>query len=273
MEDELSEDLPLREEEQEAVKEAAMLSPRLIFEAIRRNGEEELQRPVSSTWNSGVMAGMLISFSVLGEAVLRAHLPDADWAYIVENFGYSFGFLLVVLGRMQLFTENTITTVVPVMLSKDWRSYLRTGRLWSVVLLANVVGAFIVAAFYVYAPVLSDEVRTAMMELSHHATSMPPFEGMMRGIPAGVLIAALVWMLPVVEHSEVPVIILFTWLIALGDFTHIVAGSVEMAFLVVQGELGARGAGLDWSAGAGRAAARPRPVTSWGAISRITLHN
>nr|WP_315899399.1 formate/nitrite transporter family protein [Leisingera aquaemixtae] len=60
----------------------------------------------------------------------------------------------------------------------------------------------------------------------------------MRGIPAGVLIAALVWMLPRANGSELALIVLFTWLIALGDFTHIIAGSVEMAFLMVQGELG-----------------------------------
>ena len=239
MSEEMSEDLTRAEEEKEAVEEAAMLSPRLIFEAIRRNGEEELNRPLSALWVSGVSAGLLISFSVLGEAFQRAHLPDESWAFIIENLGYTFGFLLVILGRMQLFTENTITTVVPVMISRDRRAFGRTARLWSVVLVANVVGAFIIAAFLAFTPVLSDEVRAAMTELSHHATSMPAVEGLVRGIPAGVLIAALVWMLPVVETSEVAVIVLFTWLIALGDFTHIVAGSVEMAFLVVQGQLAA----------------------------------
>lgn len=239
MTQEQSDDLIREEQEEEAVEEAAMLSPRLIFEAIRRNGEEELNRPVRALWNSGITAGLLISFSVLGEAMLRAHLPDAPWSHIIENFGYTFGFLLVILGRMQLFTENTITTVVPVMTSRGIGPYLRTARLWTVVLAANVVGAFIVATFLAYAPVLSDDVFQAMTDLSEHATSLPPLEGLARGIPAGVLIAALVWMLPVVETSEVAVILLFTWLIALGDFTHIVAGSVEMAFLVVQGKLAA----------------------------------
>lgn len=68
---------------------------------------------------------------------------------------------------------------------------------------------------------------------------MAPIEGLMRGIPAGVLIAALVWMLPSARNNEVGLIVIFTWLIALGDFTHIVAGSVEMAFLAVQGMIGA----------------------------------
>lgn len=60
----------------------------------------------------------------------------------------------------------------------------------------------------------------------------------MRAIPAGILIAAIVWMLPQAEDASFFVILTFTWLIAAGDFTHIVAGSVEMAFLAVRGDLG-----------------------------------
>ena len=235
MEDSRSPALTDARTEDNAVEEAAHLSPKLIFEAIRRSGEEELERPMRALWYSGIAAGILISFSVLGEALLRANLPDTDWRYIVENMGYTFGFLLVILGRMQLFTENTITTVVPVMINPTSSAFGRTARLWSVVLLANVVGAFAVGAFLAYGPVLADDVRQAFTDLSYHATGMPPVEGFLRGIPAGILIAALVWMLPGSENNQVAIIVLFTWLIALGDFTHIVAGSVEMAFLAVQG--------------------------------------
>ncbi|SHG78766.1 formate/nitrite transporter family protein [Marivita hallyeonensis] len=235
MSEELSKDLTKKTKEQEIVEEAASLSPRLLFEAIRRNGEEELERPSKALWYSGVAAGILISFSVLGEAYLRTYLPDADWRYIVENAGYSLGFVLVILGRMQLFTENTITTVVPVVISPSKRGIIRTARLWTVVLIANVVGAFAVAFFLVYTPVLTEAVFNTVTDLSQHATGMPALEGFARGIPAGILIAALVWMLPTVKGAELGLIILFTWLIALGDFTHIVAGSVEMAFLMVQG--------------------------------------
>ncbi|WP_050927956.1 formate/nitrite transporter family protein [Aestuariivita boseongensis] len=230
-------ELVREEREKEAVEEASGLSPRLIFETIRRNGEEELERPVRALFWSGVAAGVLISFSVLGEAYLRAHLPDAEWRYIVENLGYSLGFLLVILGRMQLFTENTITTVVPVMIHPTSTCIWRTARLWGIVLAANIVGAFIIASFLVHTPVLTDELLSVVNDLSRHATGMPPAEGLMRGIPAGILIAAIVWMLPSALNNEVLLIVIFTWLIALGDFTHIIAGSVEMAILMVQGLL------------------------------------
>lgn len=221
----------------ETVEEAVGLSPKLIFETIRRSGDEELNRPLRTLFWSGVAAGILISFSVLGEAYFRAHLPDAEWRWLVENLGYSLGFLLVILGRMQLFTENTITTVVPVVISPRRNTISKLLSLWTIVLFANVVGAFAMAAFLVFTPVLSADILVIVNELSHHATGFPPGEGFVRGIPAGILIAAIVWMLPSAQNNEVLLIVIFTWLIAAGDFTHIIAGSVEMAILLVQGLL------------------------------------
>lgn len=226
------------EAEREIVEEGVGISPRLIFETIRREGEEELERPVRALWWSGIAAGILISFSVLGKSLFRAYLPEADWTPLVENLGYSLGFLMVILGRMQLFTENTITTVVPVVLRQDMNSFVRTARLWGIVLGANVVGAFVIAAFFGLTPVLKPELLEAMIKISEHATGMEPMIGLISGIPSGILIAAIVWMMPSAPNNKIVLVVIFTWLIAAGDFTHIVAGSVEMALLLLLGELG-----------------------------------
>jgi formate/nitrite transporter FocA (FNT family) len=226
------------EAEREIVEEGVGISPRLIFETIRREGEEELERPVRALWWSGIAAGILISFSVLGKSLFRAYLPEADWTPLVENLGYSLGFLMVILGRMQLFTENTITTVVPVVLRQDMDSFVRTARLWGIVLGANVVGAFVIAAFFGLTPVLKPELLEAMIKISEHATGMEPMIGLISGIPSGILIAAIVWMMPSAPNNKIVLVVIFTWLIAAGDFTHIVAGSVEMALLLLLGELG-----------------------------------
>ncbi|WP_281709116.1 formate/nitrite transporter family protein [Phaeobacter italicus] len=226
------------EAEREIVEEGVGISPRLIFETIRREGEEELERPVRALWWSGIAAGILISFSVLGKSLFRAYLPEADWTPLVENLGYSLGFLMVILGRMQLFTENTITTVVPVVLRQDMDSFVRTARLWGIVLGANVVGAFVISAFFGLTPVLKPELLEAMIKISEHATGMEPMIGLISGIPSGILIAAIVWMMPSAANNKIVLVVIFTWLIAAGDFTHIVAGSVEMALLLLLGELG-----------------------------------
>lgn len=230
---------PLEEEtERESVEAAAKLTSKLIYEVIRRDGEEELARTKRSLFWSGTAAGIMISFSVLGEAILRTYLPDAPWSFLIENFGYSLGFLLVIMCRMQLFTENTITTVLPLMVKPSMHNFASVARLWVIVLGANVFGAFCIATLYAYTPVIPENLAPALLSLSEHAIHMPAGESFFRAIPAGILVAAIVWMLPQADESGFFIILTFTWLIAAGDFTHIVAGSVEMAYLAVQGLVG-----------------------------------
>ncbi|MFD3189926.1 formate/nitrite transporter family protein [Sedimentitalea sp. HM32M-2] len=226
-----------RQSDEQDVEDAAKLSPRLIYEVIRRDGEEELARPTRSLIWSGIAAGIMISFSVLGEAIFRTYLPDASSSYLIENLGYSLGFLLVILGRMQLFTENTITTVLPFMVKPSLKMFGSVCRLWGIVLAANVVGAFAIATMFAHTAAIPPELMPALMSLSEHAVGMPAGESFMRAIPAGILIAAIVWMLPQLESASFLIILVFTWLIAAGDFTHVVAGSVEMGLLAVTGNL------------------------------------
>ena len=65
-------------------------SPRtpVIYEVVRRLGEEEMARPVTSLWWSGVAAGLSISFSLLAQAILQTHLPEAPWRPLIGSFGY-----------------------------------------------------------------------------------------------------------------------------------------------------------------------------------------
>ena len=226
------------EGEEEKVSKASALPSKVIYEIIRREGEEELARTNRSLVWSGVAAGLMMSFSVLGEAIFRTYLPDAPYSYLIENIGYSFGFLLVIMGRLQLFTENTITTVFPFLDDPKWSVGLATLRLWSIVLAANVVGAFAAAMVMHHTAAIPDELRPAIQSLSEHATGMGAIDSFARGIPAGILVAALVWSMPQASANRFFIIFSFTWLIAAGDFTHIIAGSVEMAYLIVGGDLG-----------------------------------
>lgn len=227
----------VKNKEKKVVEDASALAPKEIYEVIRLEGIEEMERPLRSLIWSGIAAGFMISLSVLGEAIFRTHLPDTPSRYIIENIGYSFGFLAVILGRMQLFTENTITTVLPVMNQRSLRCLVSMLRLWFVVLSANVVGAFAIAGIYVFTPAIPAEIFNSVVELSYHATGMGASDSFWRGIPAGVIVALIVWMLPQAEAAKFFIIMAFTWLIAAGDFTHIVAGSVEMAVLMLMGEL------------------------------------
>ncbi|HVB36053.1 MAG TPA: formate/nitrite transporter family protein [Candidatus Acidoferrales bacterium] len=86
-----------------------------------------------------------MGFSFITEAVLIAHLPDRPWRVLISRLGYSVGFLIVVLGRQQLFTENTLTALLPLLVRKKFGMLVKVARLWSVVLLANIFGTYLFA--------------------------------------------------------------------------------------------------------------------------------
>ena len=224
--------------EQESILQAASLAPRQVYEVIRREGSDELSRPAISLVWSGLAAGIMIGVSVLAESVLHTWLPAEPWRPLVASFGYSLGFLIVILGRMQLFTENTLTTVLPVMSHPNARMFGSLARLWIIVLTANVAGAVVVAAAFALTPVVSPEFLPAMTEVSLAATGSPAGTNFALAVPAGVLVAAIVWMLPQAVADSFFVITVFTWLIAVCGFTHVIAGSVEIAFLVIRGDAG-----------------------------------
>jgi formate/nitrite transporter FocA (FNT family) len=227
----------LSEAQKEDVEDSSRLNALMIYEVLRREGEEELDRPLTSLWWSGVAAGLSISFSLIVEGVLRTNLPDAPWRPLVTGFGYSVGFLITVLGRHQLFTENTITVVLPVVAQPSLANFGRIGRLWALVLIANLVGTLLTALFCSYTSVLPSDVTNAMLALAHDSTAHAPLEIFFKGIGAGFLIAAMVWLLPSAGATQFHVIVLMTYLIAICGFAHIVAGSFEGFMLVINDRL------------------------------------
>jgi formate/nitrite transporter FocA (FNT family) len=227
----------ITQSEVEDIEERSSPRTPVIYEVVRRLGDEEMARPVVSLWWSGVAAGLSISFSVLAQAILQTHLPDAPWRPLVTDFGYSVGFVMVVLSRQQLFTESTVTAVLPVMADFTGANLTRMARMWGVVLLANFAGTFFAALFSTYTPTLSPELYNGMLEVSRHITGHTFLEMFFRGIAAGFLIAAMVWLIPSAEAAQFYVIVLMTYLISVGSFMHIVAGSAEAFLLVLAGQL------------------------------------
>ncbi len=227
----------LSQEETDLVDSSQTLSAKGVYSVIRREGEEELARPIKSLWWSGIAAGIGISTSVLAEGVLAAELDGYAYRELVQNFGYTVGFVLVILSRLQLFTENTITPVLPVLARVHKGCFRQMLVLWGVVFAANMVGTFLAAAFFMGGTVTPEHLA-GMMSVSEHYAHAAGWSALLRGIPAGFLVAVLVWTLPSSKGFELFVIMLFTFFIAAGDFTHVVAGAVEVFLLILHGDLG-----------------------------------
>ena len=214
-------------EEVEA-EERASPSGRIVYKAILREGEEELERPTSALFWSGIAAGLSMGFSMFGQGLLMAYLPDSPWRPLVASFGYCFGFLVVVLGRQQLFTENTLTPILPLLQKPGWKILGNVARLWLIVLVANLIGALVVALISAHTSGFEPEVRKAFVEIGRADVEVPFATTVLRGIAAGWLIALMVWLMPFAESGRIWVIVFITYLVGLGKFSHIIAGSLAV---------------------------------------------
>ncbi|MEW6122274.1 MAG: formate/nitrite transporter family protein [Pseudomonadota bacterium] len=233
---EASADLSAKEDE--IVEERANLRPLAVYEVIRREGVEELKRPVSSLWWSGIAAGLSIGFSIVGEGMLHAHLPDAPWRGMVESLGYSIGFLIVILGRYQLFTEITLTAVLPVLAEPSRAGLVALMRIWGVVLAANLVGTSLFGAALASGVFLPQETQEGVLGISRHLAETGSGTAFWRGIFGGWLVATVVWLLPSAEQARFAVILVLTALISALELSHVISGSVELFVLLFAGELG-----------------------------------
>jgi len=221
--------------EHDEVAERKHPRAQVLYEAILREGEQELGRPVSAIAWSGLAAGLSMGFSLVAMGLLRAALPNARWAELLAALGYPVGFLIVIVGRQQLFTENNLTPILPFLRQPSALKAWQVLRLWVVVLLANLLGtlafAFVVQRFAVFSP----EVSRAFGELGRKALSGGFASHFARAIFAGWLIALMMWMLAGAE-AKAFVVVVMTTIIGAGDLSHVVAGSTEAFYTVFAGD-------------------------------------
>src|SRR5690242_13491215 len=227
---------PLSSREIEEADERSSTTAKVVHEAIRLEGTEELERPSSSVAWSGFAAGLTICCSMLGQALLQAHLPDAPWRELVASFGYSLGFIFVTMGRQQLFTETTLTVMLPVL--RGTHGIADVARYWVIVFVANILGTLLFAAACSIPGLFPADVTQAFTELGAKAVD-PGFTGVaIKGVFAGWLIALMVWLMPAAASARFFVIVAVTWLIAAAKFSHVIAGSAETAYGAMHGGIG-----------------------------------
>jgi len=225
----------LTQKQREEAEERTSVSIDVVHEAIRKDGDEELNRSTSALSWSGLAAGLSMGFSFVTQALILAHMPDLPWRPLIVRLGYPVGFLIVIIGRQQLFTENTILAIIPLLARRNIPTLLRVVRLWLVVLVANMIGAHIFAWVVGNTPMFKPDIQQAMLDLAKKAMEVSFGAAVLRGIFAGWLIAMVVWMLAAVDSGRIAIISILTYVVGLGDFTHIIAGAVEVLFLPMTG--------------------------------------
>ncbi|HWD18275.1 MAG TPA: formate/nitrite transporter family protein [Verrucomicrobiae bacterium] len=229
-------DAKKRKQEQEEADQRSSPSGAIVYKAIFKEACDELERPLSALFWSGVAAGLSMGASLVAEGLLASLLPNAPWTPLISKFGYCMGFLIVILGRQQLFTENTLTPMLPLLQEKTWQRLGSVARLCGVVLLSNLLGALAVAWACSKGSAFSPEARHQFSLIGLQAIDGSFGSHLVHGVFAGWLIALMVWMLPFAESARFWVIIVVSYVVGLGHFSHIVAGAVQTFYVAVTGE-------------------------------------
>jgi formate-nitrite transporter family protein len=258
------EDLDVEQKRQ--VRQRRPASADVLHAVTRTDGENELARSSRALGWSGLAGGLSMGFSLVAEGILRTDLPDAPWRPLVSKLGYAVGFLIVILGRQQLFTENTLSPILPLLHDRSAATARNVLRLWAIVLVTNLAGALAFATVVGRTALFEPDVRATFAALGREA--MAPAASLLfeRAILAGWLIALIVWILPSVESAKVWIIVLLAYLVGIGRFPHIVAGSVETMYVVVIG-------GASWMAYVVHYALPTLAGNVLGGVSFVTLLN
>lgn len=227
---------PLSDREIEEADDRSSTTAKVVHEAIRLEGTEELERPLASVGWSGFAAGLTMGCSMLGQGLLQTHLPDAPWRELVASFGYCLGFLFVTMGRQQLFTETTLTVMLPYL--KGTHRMAEVGRYWAIVFIANIAATLLFAAAISIPHLFPPDAVQSFANLGIKAVE-PGFAGVLvKALFAGWLIALMVWLMPAASSAKFLIIVAVTWLIAVAQFSHVIAGSVEASFAAMKGAIG-----------------------------------
>jgi formate-nitrite transporter family protein len=230
----------------EEIESQSRPSAALIHETIRAEGEQELERHWWAILMSGLAAGLSIGLSLVVQGEFHAALSDEASRRLFAPLGYTVGFLVVVLGRQQLFTENTLTPILPLLHHRDLGTLVKVLKLWGLVLASNIAGTWAIGYGLAHTNIFEPKITDAFLELSRHTIDGTFSATFVRAVFAGWLIALMMWLLPATKGSRAHIIVIMTYVVALGKFAHVVAGSVECAYLVQRGQASIAQYGYDF---------------------------
>jgi formate/nitrite transporter FocA (FNT family) len=208
-----------------------------IYQQVAKNAKEELKRSSISLALSGFTGGIFMGLSALGVGIILAKLGNGPSAFVISRMFYPLGFIVVILGRSQLFTENTLYPVALVL--TEPKQIWNTLRLWATVLPSNVLGALTFAALAALTRSMPADVVQAIAGLGLTAVHQPASAIFWSGVVGGWIIATAAWLVSG-SHSitgSVMIIWALTFVIGLGNFAHCIATSGEVFTAVLLHQL------------------------------------
>jgi len=210
-----------------------------LLEQQLKQAQEDLERPAPAVLLSALAAGLDLGFGPFAIAVSSTLTKDVLAKPLQEllNAGlYTIGFLFVVVGRSELFTEQTTSAIQPVLARRA--SMAQLFRLWGLVLLANLVGSALFALFAAQlGPALGVIDRATFGEMARPLIDKSPLVTFCSAIAAGWLMGLLAWLIVSARDTVSQILIVWftTFLIGLAHLHHSIAGSTEVLMSVFSG--------------------------------------
>lgn len=207
-----------------------------IHDHIVEEAKDEMERPASDLAWSALASGMCIAFSFLAVGFLHPFFPG-EQRRIAAALGYPLGFLFVVLGRHQLFTENTLEPVLPALEKRDGETLGKLLRIWGIVLPMNLVGTLIIGVLLARTELVDATMRDSLTKVATEATSGGFAFVLYKGIWAGWLVALMAWLIASTHDTmaQLALVALTTAPIAAFGFKHSIAGAAEAFYLASGG--------------------------------------
>jgi formate/nitrite transporter FocA (FNT family) len=208
--------------------------PQQIADRAEQIGQDRLDRSSSDIAITGLIGGFEVSLgglaamTVMG-AVLRSW-PSVDITVALALGGLAFpvGFLFVILGRSELFTENFLIPVVSVLSGQ--RSLGSLLQLWGLSWLGNLAGCAATALLLSFPGALDQSILDGYRQYAEHKLDVPLGGSFVSGMLAGLVMTALTWLLLALRH---PVARMFaiTWagfLLFAANLSHSIVGASEL---------------------------------------------
>jgi formate-nitrite transporter family protein len=208
-----------------------------IFESAVQHAREELRRPWPALSFSGIAGGLTMGLTGLSTGLIIWLMGHGPVAQLLAAAVYPVGFLAVIIGRAQLFTENTLYPVVLVLTEKKY--LLSTLKLWAVVYAGNWIGSLVFAALAVKTTALQPAVRNTLVELGTTAIDRPFVTVFWSGVVAGWLLALVAWLVTGSHWTTGQALVTWTmtFVLGLGKFAHCVANSGEILSAAIAGNI------------------------------------
>ena len=207
--------------------------PDEIWNESVEEGERRLSRRPFGMVATGAVGGVDVMLGVMALAVVSGALAVAlpeQIAHVGGSLAFGIGFVLLIVGRSELFTENFLVPFAAVLRGQG--SLGAVGRLWVLTALGNLVAIFVVCLMLTRAGLVPPETLDAAGRMADTFAERDIVAAFLSAVLAGTAMTLLTWLAHAVEHdiSRVAVALLIGILLALPTLNHAIVSFGEMSF-------------------------------------------